>query len=83
MSNLPNDRRRGDLAKQILENEVFKEAFPIMESAIFDEWKLSKDEKQREALWLMVQMMPRFEATLVSAVSNGAVASKELQRLNR
>ena len=52
-----------------------------MEKSIFEEWKNSKDEQQREALWIMIQMMPRFEATLRTAISDGVVAAQELHRL--
>ena len=79
---LEKDRHRGTLAKQILENEIYKEAFSEMEKAIFSEWKHSKDEDQREALWIMIQMMPRFEATLTASINHGAVASEKLQYLN-
>lgn len=79
---LENDRHNGTLAKNILENEVFKNAFSVMEKSIFEEWKNSKDEQQREALWIMIQMMPRFEATLRTAISDGVVAAQELHRLN-
>ena len=79
---LEKDRHRGTLAKQILENEIYKEAFSEMEKAIFSEWKHSTDEEQREALWIMIQMMPRFEAILTASINNGAVASEKLQYLN-
>ena len=79
---LEKDRHRRILAKQILENEVYKEAFSEMEKAIFSEWKHSKDEDQRDALWMMIQLLPRFEATLTAAINNGAVANKELNNLN-
>jgi len=79
---LENDRHHGTLAKNILENEVFKNAFSVMEDSIFEQWKNSKEEQQREALWTMIQLMTRFEATLRAAITDGAVASQELQRLN-
>ena len=79
---LEKDRHRGTLAKQILENEVYKEAFSEMEKAIFNEWIHSKDEEQRDALWILIQMLPRFEALLTAAVNNGAVANEELNHLN-
>jgi hypothetical protein len=78
---LENDRRRGDRARQVLENELFQESFEIMEQAIFEEWKYTADEKKREALWIMIQMMPRFEAVFVAAVNNGVVASGELKHI--
>ena len=64
----------------VLENEVFQEAFSDLEQAIFDEWKTSDDVDVRESLWLMLQIVPRFQSVFISAVSNGAVANKELQR---
>tara|TARA_Y100001951_G_C11092235_1_gene157382 strand:+ start:59 stop:307 length:249 start_codon:yes stop_codon:yes gene_type:complete len=77
---LETDRRRGDAARLVLENEVFQEAFADLEQAIFEEWKTSDDVDVRESLWLMLQIVPRFQSVFISAVSNGAVASKELQR---
>ena len=77
---LETDRRRGDAARLVLENEVFQEAFSDLEQAIFDEWKISDDVDVRESLWLMLQIVPRFQSVFISAVSNGAVANKELQR---
>ena len=78
---LETDRRRGDAARLVLENEVFQEAFADLEQAIFEEWKTSDDVDVRESLWLMLQIVPRFQSVFISAVSNGAVASKELQRV--
>ena len=77
---LETDRRRGDAARLVLENEVFQEAFTDLEQAIFDEWKVTDDADAGESLWLMLQMVPRFQSVFISAVSNGAVATKELQR---
>jgi len=77
---LETDRRRGDAARLVLENEVFQEAFADLEQAIFEEWKTSDDVDVRESLWLMLQIVPRFQSVFISAVSNGAIASKELQR---
>tara|TARA_R100000234_G_scaffold118975_1_gene100681 strand:+ start:349 stop:597 length:249 start_codon:yes stop_codon:yes gene_type:complete len=77
---LETDRRRGDAARLVLENEVFQEAFADLEQAIFEEWKTSDDVDVRESLWLMLQIVPRFQSVFISAVSNGAVANKELQR---
>lgn len=79
---LETDRRRGDAARLVLENEVFQEAFADLEQAIFEEWKTSEDVDVRESLWLMLQIVPRFQSVFISAVSNGAVAHKELQRFN-
>ena len=74
---LETDRRRGDAARLVLENEVFQEAFADLEQAIFEEWKTSDDVDVRESLWLMLQIVPRFQSVFISAVSNGAVAHKE------
>ena len=79
---IEKDLHKGTLAKQILENEVYKETFTEMEKSIFEEWKHSHSEDQRNALWMMIQLLPRFEATLTAAINNGAVASKELNHLN-
>lgn len=77
---LESDRRRGDLARQVLDNEIFQTAFEELEKAIFEEWKLADDETVRESLWLMMQIVPRFQSVFIAAVSNGVVASKEMQR---
>ena len=53
-----------------------------MEKAIFSEWKHSTDEDQRDAMWMLIQLLPRFEAILTAAINNGAVANKELNNLN-
>ena len=79
---IEKDLHKGTLAKQILENEVYKETFTEMEKSIFEEWKHSHSEDQRNALWMMIQLLPRFEATLTAALNNAAVASEQLKHLN-
>jgi len=53
-----------------------------MENNLFDEWKVCQDQTQREAVWIMFQMMPKFQSILEATIGNGAVASKQLNDLN-
>ena len=74
---LENDRHHGTLAKNILENEVFKNAFSVMEDSIFEQWKNSKEEQQREALWTMIQLMTRFDYRWGSRISGTSTAKPQ------
>tara|TARA_X000001382_G_scaffold66502_2_gene46194 strand:- start:3003 stop:3266 length:264 start_codon:yes stop_codon:yes gene_type:complete len=79
---LEQDRHKGSLARQIIDNQVFQDAFKTMENNLFDEWKVCQDQTQREAVWIMFQMMPKFQSILEATIGNGAVASKQLNDLN-
>lgn len=42
---------RGEAARRILENELFKETLLKLEKDIYSKWAGEVDEKKREALW--------------------------------
>lgn len=71
----------GDQAKQVLDNEAFKQAFTDIETEILESWKTSpaRDLEGREKLWLSLQLLSKLKTTLVSAMDTGKLASLDLR----
>lgn len=72
---------KGTRAKEILENEVFAEAFNQIEQEVIEQWKLSpaRDEAGREKLWIYHQLLQRVRKQLESTMETGKLAELDLQ----
>ncbi len=74
--------RRADKAKQILENEMFKEAFSEIETAILIGLRQTafKDEKLREKLCARYDLLHSLKDQLRTLMESGVLAEEELRR---
>lgn len=71
----------GARAREVLENEAFKQAFADLKSEIVDQWKSSpaRDAEGREKLWLMLSLANKLELILTGAMDTGKLAEKDLE----
>lgn len=70
---------RARLAREVLENPVFRETFERMEKEILAAWQVEKDEKSREWLWSMNRAAKRVESVLTEAMNSGKFREKQIQ----
>lgn len=72
---------RAGRAKEVLENEVYAEAFEQIKQEIEQQWKSSpaRDTEGRERLWLMQALMTKLQTCLESTMQGGKVARAELR----
>ena len=85
MSSLEIESSRGVKAKEILENELFKESFKILkesyEEAIFQTGP--NDDIARTKIYLAYQILGKFENHFRTVMETGQLAEKQLQDLRK
>ena len=66
MSTLEQRLYLGDRAKEVIENEVFVDAFTQIQNEVIEQWTNSpaRDAEGRERLWTYLQMLKRLQAQL-------------------
>jgi hypothetical protein len=71
---------RGRLASEVLENELFIEAFESTERELVERWKSSpaRDSEGREKIWVYLSMLRKVRANLESAMETGELGKIEL-----
>lgn len=71
----------GDQARQVIENPAFARAFDLVEQEHIEAWKNSpaRDPAGRETLWMTVKLLHKLRSTLEAAMTDGRLASIELQ----
>jgi hypothetical protein len=70
----------GDRAREVLENEAFKQVFADYKTELTEQWMKSpaRDEEGREKLWLAVSMLGKIEKMLRESLETGKLAKLEL-----
>ena len=65
-------------AKNLLENELFNEAFNMLEQDIKDTWYRTSlgDTEAREQAWLSLRLLERIRLHLTSIIESGDMARK-------
>ena len=85
MSDLQIESNRGVKAKQIIENELFKESFATLkrsyEEAIFQTGP--NDDIARTKIYLAYQILGKFENHFRTVMETGQLAEKQLQDLRK
>ena len=76
---MPNrllDMERGDKARRILEEDLIKEAFDLMESNYNNTWRNSHPEQleAREEAYRMLICLEKFKLQLTSVLQTGTLA---------
>lgn len=68
--------RRGDLARQILENDVFTDSFSIIRDNIHKDFENSKssDSEGREKCWFQLNALKAIEQHIHSVFDTGKMA---------
>lgn len=78
------DARKGQEAKDLLENPVLVEAFAILEREYLKAWRQSKpaDQEERERLWLAVGILEELQRHLRVVVENGMMAKRDIDKIS-
>lgn len=79
MSN-ETDVRRGQRAKEVIENEVYAEAWTVIEQEIISQWRQARNADDREQLHQLLLMHGKAKAALETVMRTGEVAQAELKR---
>ena len=72
------DEIREAHAKRLLNDELFNEAFDMLEKNIMDTWNSSgiHDNEAREQCWLSIRLLARIKVHITSIVDTGEMAKK-------
>ena len=85
MSNLEQQRERGEKAARLLADPIFIDAFAQVHEGIHAQWENTpiRDQEGAHELKLMLQLLRRFQAVFEQTVADGKLAAAELEHLNR
>lgn len=74
---------RAARAKALLDDDLLKEAFDILDAAYVKKWRETSalDDAARHKLWQAVNVLGKVRDHLASAVTNGKVAQREIDEL--
>lgn len=80
MSTLEQRSYQGARAREVLENEVFNQAFEDIEKELIESWKKSpaRDQEGREKLWIYLAMLQKVKSNLQTTMETGKLAELEL-----
>lgn len=82
---LEQERSIGANAKRILEDDLVKNAFDLIESNLMATWKASKadDHEGREECWRMLHALNEVKRHFITAIQTGQMAEHELSILEK
>ncbi|WP_157900149.1 hypothetical protein [Rhodoferax koreensis] len=68
-------------AKEVLDNEVYQQAFTDYKTEIIKQWETSpaRDEDGRQRLWLMLATLNKVQSMLQTTMETGKLAAQELE----
>ena len=83
MENLEQERLDGSMARDVLENEMFHEAFISLEAQILGLWHQTTQRQfeERELLWTELKLLQRLEGILRVTMENGKIAERNIEDL--
>jgi ribosome-binding ATPase YchF (GTP1/OBG family) len=73
------DVRRGQLAKQVIENEIYAESYDLIEKEIYRKWRDSRDEKEQMRLHDLLLALGKTRQVMDGVMFSGELALKKLQ----
>jgi hypothetical protein len=71
--------KRAQLAKEVLDNEVYKESMAQLQTEILAKWQNEVDQAQREWLWSMIRASKRLEKVLEQTMVTGQLRAKQIE----
>ena len=82
MANREEEKIRGQQAKELLENPIFKEAVQKVSEELDLEWISSpvRDTEGREKIYMMKKMLNVLLVQLKSVMETGTLASKQIDK---
>jgi len=77
--------QRGDMANQLLNSHVMKEALDTIEQEILSAWEATnfKDTDARERAWYFYLASKKFRNTLINYIQTGKMAVMQLEEQKR
>lgn len=78
---LEQRQHEGSRAREVLENEVYVDAFAAIRQEYTNAWMNSpaRDEAGRERIYWMLKTLEKVQAQLEAAMTDGKIASMELE----
>ena len=71
-----NNEERELRAKNLLQNELFNEAFEVLRKELLGQWEQSGSQNtdQRETIWLAIRLLEKIKGHITSIVETGHMA---------
>jgi hypothetical protein len=81
-SDLHDQQGRGQVALQLLENELLKEALDAIEREVMEQWIgcPARDKEGKEALWQLIKTSRKFREVLNGYIDTGKLAKHKLKQ---
>lgn len=79
------ERSRGQLAQQVVESQIYQEAFLSIKAQILSDIQRTKFKETdvRDECWRKLQTLERMESYFASVMTTGKVASDRLSRIQK
>jgi len=71
--------KRAQLAREVLDNEVYQESMAQLQTEILAKWQNEVDQGQREWLWSMIRASKRLEKVLEQTMVTGQLRAKQIE----
>lgn len=71
---------RGRLAKEVLDNPVYAEAYERIEKELIGKWRESRDKDEREHLHRLLRSLSKVRSIMEGVMNSGKVAEKLLEQ---
>jgi hypothetical protein len=68
------DVRRRELAKQVIENEIYAESYDLIEKEIYRKWRDSRDEKEQMRLHDLLLALGKTRQVMDGVMFSGELA---------
>ena len=81
-SDLLEQQSRGQVALQLLENELLKEALDAIDREVMEQWIgcPARDKEGKEALWQLIKTSRKFREVLNGYIDTGKLAAHKLKQ---
>jgi len=82
LTDLEKEKRKGEHAGRLLQDELLKEILDDLEKQIIDKWEQTpaRDKEAREELWLFYVAAKKLRNTLQSCFETGEMAKLQLEQ---
>jgi hypothetical protein len=79
---LDQEISRGQRAAEVLDNDLYREAFDTLKARLMQQWAESpaRDKEGRESLWLMTRLLENVESHLSEIMQTGKMARVQLEQ---
>jgi hypothetical protein len=74
------DAQRGRRAQEVLDNEVYADAYAAVEKELISKWRDSRNPEDREQLHQFLMMLGKVQNALETVMRTGEVAAAEISR---